>query len=247
MQIMAVVQARMGSKRLPNKVMASIHGIPMVQHVVNRAQRAKTICRTVLEIPDTVENDALFYFAQKEQIDLYRGAEEDLLARTMGTLSRYPADAVVRITGDCPLTDPRIIDEVVTVFSEGSFDYVSNVFPKRTYPAGIAVEVYSADTLRYLDKTIKEPQYREYYMAWLWQREGNLCIHNVELEENLSSKRWTVDVLADLLFVHAVYNELGNGDWGMKEVLALLQKRPTLEMINSDIPIRPLEGLKEQK
>ena len=246
MKVMAVVQARMGSARLPNKVMASIHGrMPMIKAVIDRTKRAKTICRTVLTIPDTVENDALAYVAQKEHVALYRGAEGDLLTRTIGALARYPADAVVRITGDCPLTDPRIIDEVVTVFMEGRFDYVSNVFPRRTYPAGIAVEVYSADTMRFLDETIKKPQYREYYMCWLWQLKGNLRLRNVELEGDLSSKRWTVDVMDDLLFVRAVYNELGRGDWGMEEVLALLQKKPELETINSYILIEPFIGLEE--
>ena len=122
---------------------------------------------------------------------------------------------------------------------------MSNVFPRRTYPAGIAVEVYSAETMRFLDKIIKKPQYREYYMCWLWQSEGNLRIHNVELEEDLSRKRWTVDELADLIFVRAVYDVLGNGDWGMGEVLALLEERPRIEKINASIPIEPFKGLKE--
>jgi len=244
MNIIAAVQARMGSSRLPNKVMASIGGVPMIAQVCLRTRLAETINHVVLSIPDTVANDALDYFARQAHIYCCRGAEEDLLARTIGTVEEhYRVDGVVRITGDCPLVDSKIIDQVVDVFTGGNYDYVSNVFPRRTYPAGIAVEVYSVDLLHHLDEAIQAPRYREYYMAWLWEHAQHYSTYNVELEQDLSSKRWTVDEMDDLLFVRAVYDELGLGDWGMAEVLDLLERKPEIEAINAHITIEPFKGL----
>lgn len=243
MKALAIIQARMGSSRLPNKVMALIHGRPMVGQVIRRTKWAN-LWHTMLAIPDTVENDALAYLADNMEVHCYRGAEQDLLGRTLGALDDCAScDAVVRITGDCPMIDHWVIEQVVDKFAKGGFDYVSNVFPRRTYPAGIAVEVYSADLLRYLDKVIDTPRYREYYMVWLWEHAGDFRIHNVELAEDYSAMRWTVDEPADLDFVNAVYHALGWSQWGMKEVLELLRQRPDIAAINAHIETDPLKGL----
>jgi spore coat polysaccharide biosynthesis protein SpsF (cytidylyltransferase family) len=252
MKVVAIIQARMGSSRLPNKVMANIRGMPMIHHVLRRAYWAETLAHVMLAIPDSTENDALEYFAVKENIHSYRGPEEDLLGRTLGALAELaPMDGVVRITGDCPMIDSGVIDQVVERFSQGDVDYCSNVFPIRTYPAGIAVECYSTDLLHRLDREIETARYREYYMAYVWDHASQFEIVNVEWHstmwpEDISGLRWTVDEQVDLDFVKAVYNHLGWTRWGTSQVLELLWRCPELEKINAHIPIDPFHGLEKR-
>lgn len=245
MRIIAVVQARMGSSRLPNKAMALIEGMPMTWHVVERLRHSTELDDVVLSIPSNIGNDALRYLASKEQIPYFAGAERDLLSRTLQTARAFEADAVVRITADCPLADPRVTDNIVWLFRHGNLDYVSNVYPLRTYPAGIAVEVYRIDLLDRLDERIRDPRYREYFMVYLWQRGHEFKTDNVTHSPNLSGLRWTVDYGEDLEFVRRVYAELYGPDdiFVMRDVLDLVRQQPGIAAINAGIAIEPLHGL----
>jgi len=243
MKIVAAVQARMGSTRLPNKAMAFVGEWPMVYRTVYQVAAAQGVDQVVLSIPDTTENDALAFLAQIVQIGCYRGAERDLLTRTLRTALRYEADAVVRITADCPLVDYAVIEEAVGLARAGYY-YVSNVYPHRTFPAGIAVEVYTTELLKELDQEIEDPRYREYFMVHFWENLGGRAISFIDWEEDLSGMRWTVDYPEDLEFVRRVYEEL-DPPILMLDVLSLLKKHPEIAEINAGIVTDPYHGLQK--
>lgn len=243
MRLVAAVHARMGSSRLPNKVMALILDKPMAWHVVNRFRMAKAVDEVVLSVPRGVKHHALVYMARAEGIACCKGSETDLLSRTCRTADAFRADAVVRGLADCPLTDPQVIGAAVQLFKQGEFDYVSTVFPRRTYPAGLNIEVYSHELLDQLSREISSARYREYFMVYLWERIKDFRTASIAmLEPDLSGLRWTVDYLRDLLFVSRVYEELGTA-FLMSDVLSLLERAPEIGLINSHIETDPYHGL----
>ena len=148
-----VVQARMGSTRLPGKVLKDIAGRPMLSYQMERLRRVKRAERIVVATTDQPADDAVERFCQKEKIACVRGSEHDVLARYHLAIERFPADVVVRITADCPLIDPAIVDEAIAAYEP---DYVSNML-ETTYPYGMAVEVFSAQALREAHREAKDP------------------------------------------------------------------------------------------
>jgi spore coat polysaccharide biosynthesis protein SpsF len=246
-RVIAAIQARMMSSRLPNKVMAMIEGKPMAWHVVNRLRYALLLDDVVLSFPDGTCNQSLLYLSQVENIPYYIGQEEDVIDRLYQTALTYNADVLVRITADCPLIDPQIVDTVVNIFRCGGLDYVSNVCPVRTYPAGIAVEAYSTELLKYLWDSITDTTYRDWFPVYLWERIDQFNIFNLVYGEDLSSLRWTVDYENDLEFVRNIYKELNypNRMFLMRDILELLQRRPDIAAINSGIVTDPFHGIEE--
>lgn len=248
MRIVAAIQARMGSSRLPNKVMALIGDTPMAACVAWRVPH-DFIGEVVFSIPQGIDHDALAYTAIEEGFSYYRGEEQDLLQRTLGTAYEYDADAIVRITADCPLLHADEINQTVKAFMASGADYCSNVFPVRTFPAGVAVEVYSTGLLEKLDLALPSFQdslmrYREYFMVYLWEHAEQYKIASVVNDVDLSHLRWTVDYPEDLEFVRAVYKELGPMAT-MWQVLDLLKRRPDIAAINAHIATDPYHGLKQ--
>jgi len=225
MRIVAAVQARMGSTRLPGKCMADIDGAPMVSHVVHRVWQAKLVDQVVLAIPVGQPNWPLQWVG----IPFYAGSEEDIVSRLLGTARKFEADAIVRITADCPLVDPTVIDRIVSTYlSCPNFEYVSNSNPL-TYPDGLDVEVYPLATLERLDRET-EGVWRGWLAPYVW--EHDFCQYNVVCVPNMSGLRWTVDYPEDLEFARAIYERLGD-NFRMWDVLALLEREPALALINA--------------
>lgn len=226
MRIVAAVQARMGSTRLPGKVMMDIAGRPMVQQVAYRTWAAELVVDVVLAIPDSPGNEPL----QELGIPFYAGSEEDIVSRWLGTARKFGADALVRITADCPLIDPEVIDRVVGVYLDNpdGFEYVSNSNPL-TYPVGLDVEVYPLATLERLDRET-EGDWRSWPMPYIWGPDFRQ--HNVVCAPNMSDLRWAVDYPEDLVFARAIYARLGD-DFGMWDVRELLMREPALGLINA--------------
>lgn len=238
MKIVAAVQARMASSRLPNKSMASILGRPMVLRVAERLKWLEEVDLVVLSIPCGVRDEALAYAARTAFIPFYAGEEGDLLLRAFGTAKKFGADAIVRITADCPLIDPLIVNQVVRKYKEGEWDYVSNVFPCRTHPAGQAVEVYSSALLDRLLREIPEgSNLREYPNVYVWNNPDQFRTANITYDPDLSNLRWTVDYRDDLAFVREVYHKLyvPFGIFHMEDVLALLERAPHIAAINAHV------------
>lgn len=231
-QVVGVIQARLGSTRLPGKVLMEVAGQPMLWHVVRHARRAATLDRVVVATTTASTDDALAAFCADLGISYSRGSESDVLDRYYQAARSHSAEVVVRITADCPLLDPDVIDRVVSQFTNGSFDYVSNVNPP-TFPDGLDTEVFSFAALERTWNEARWQSEREHVTPYLRAHPELFRLDNVSNDEDLSGLRWTVDESADLAFVRAVYEALGTEQFGMNEVLDLLRNRPELGRINA--------------
>jgi glutamate-1-semialdehyde 2,1-aminomutase/spore coat polysaccharide biosynthesis protein SpsF len=231
---LALIQARMGSSRFPGKVLQELAGHPMLWHVVRRVRGATTIDKVVIATTDRVVDDPIAEFCELEGIDCFRGNEQDVLDRFYRAAKANDADVVVRITADCPLIDPAVIDKVVARFAQGNCDYVCNTVPY-TYPDGLDTEVFSFSVLEEAWHQASKPSEREHVTPYL--RTGKFRTANVQSETPVSPDkyRWTVDHPADLEFVRKVYAAFSqNGDFGFRDVFDLLKERPDLATIQAE-------------
>jgi spore coat polysaccharide biosynthesis protein SpsF (cytidylyltransferase family) len=234
--VSVVLQARMGSTRLPGKVLADIAGKPMLQHVVERARRIPGATNVILATSADPANAPLIASAHAWGVPAYAGSESDVLDRYYQAAKKFGADVIVRVTADCPLIDPAVSGRAVKEFLDNDFDYVSNTNPP-TYPDGLDTEVFSVDALDRAWHEATLPSEREHVTPYLWKNPTRFRIHNVQNGRDLSNLRWTVDHPDDLMFVRSVYArmlERGIRDFGMAEVLALLQEEPELADVNRD-------------
>jgi glutamate-1-semialdehyde aminotransferase/spore coat polysaccharide biosynthesis protein SpsF (cytidylyltransferase family) len=231
--IVSVIQARMGSTRLPGKTLAQVAGRPMLWHVVNRVRGARLVDEVVVATTDHASDDPIAAFCEREDVACYRGGEDDVLDRYYHAASEHGAAIVVRVTADCPLIDPSVIDKVVLRFCEGDRDYVSNTL-RYTYPDGLDTEVFSFAALERAWREARKPSEREHVTPYL--RSGKFRTANVESEYPVSPNafRWTVDYCADLEFVRQVYSAFnGNKSFGYREIFELLRKRPALATLQA--------------
>jgi spore coat polysaccharide biosynthesis protein SpsF len=234
MKTVAIIQARMTSTRLPGKVLAEVAGKPMLYLVVSRAQHTRTLDLTVVATSDRPTDDVLAKFCSEAKISCFRGSEDDVLDRYYQAAKQFKADVIVRLTADCPLLDPVVIDRVVHVFESGSYDYVSNTI-RPTYPDGLDTEVFLYRALERAWRGARLKSEREHVTPYIWRQPTLFRLFNVEHAEDLSSLRWTVDEPQDLEFVRAVYSYFGSSSFGMIEILDLLRERPELSRINAGI------------
>ena len=245
--VVGVVQVRMGSSRLPGKVMAAIEGHPMTWHIVNRLRHARLLNNVVIAVADGQSDEPIRRMARDESIPYFAGSEADLIDRVYRTALEFHADAIVRITGDSPLVDPDVVDLLVKVYSDRSaeLDYVSNGRPP-TFPYGLNAEVYPTATLQSLWHQIKDPLYREWFPVYVWEHEDAFRTYNVVHSEDLSHLRWTVDYDEDLSFVRQVYDRLYTEGkvFRMIDVLRLLASEPHLAKINAEHQHRTEGNLK---
>jgi len=243
-KIVAIVQARMGASRLPGKVMKDIVGKPMLWHIINRIKESDFIDKIILATTVNKKDDEIVDFAIQNNIDFFRGSEEDVLDRYYKTAKKYNVADIVRITADDPLKDPVVIDKAVKIYLESNADYVSNTI-KPTYPLGLDVEIFSFNAIERAWKETDEKYEREHVTPYLWKNPEKFKIINVVHKgENLSHLRWTVDTKKDLDFVKAVYQQLyGDGMvFLMDDVLNLLKKHPNLTKINNNIKSKNICG-----
>lgn len=236
-KVVACIQARMGATRFPGKVLADIAGHPMLWHVISRVRMARSADQVVVVTSNEPADNAIADFCIQNGIECFRGSETDVLDRFYQAAKRYGADAVVRITADCPLIDPEVVDRVVNTYLEGRYDYVSNTL-RLTYPDGLDAEVFSFAALETTWREAELPSDREHVTPRI-RTSGRFRIHNVANEVDLSARdlRWTVDDPIDLDFVRAVYSRLGGEQqfFGQVEVLRLLDMEPSLMEINKGI------------
>lgn len=233
-RIVAVVQARTGSTRLPGKVLADVGGMPLLQHVLSRAQAALKPDLVVVATTVSPADDVVARFLDARSVAYVRGSEGDVLDRYRTAAAAFDADVIVRLTADCPLLDPTVVDRVIDAFVVGRVDYASNVDPP-TYPDGLDVEVFSRDALERTWRDATRPSEREHVTPYIRDHPGSFRCANVSNVEDLSLHRWTVDEPADLTFVRRICEKLGIGTFGMDEVLELLRREPDLVTVNAGI------------
>jgi len=236
MKIAAIIQARMTSTRLPGKVLMEIVGKPMLWHIINRLKFSKKLDDIILAIPDSKENDILEKFAKENNLKYFRGSEEDILSRYYEASKKFNTDVIVRITSDCPLIDPEIVDKVVEKHLRSKADYTANIL-KRTYPKGLDVEVLSFKALEKSYQETKEQPHREHVTLYIREHPEKFKRINVKNEKDFSQMRWTVDEIEDLEFVREIYKRLYKRRriFLAKEIVKLLEKEPKLLEINKNI------------
>src|SRR5262249_28739919 len=227
----AVVQARMGSTRLPGKTLGETAGKPLLAHLVERVAASKFVEDVIIATTAHARDDVIASFADARGLKCHRGSETDVLDRIHGAVQRFGVDAIVRVTPDCPLLDPRVVDVVVDAYRSGQYDYVANAAP-RTYPDGLDVEVFSRAALERAWREARLPSEREHVTPYL-RTSGTFRILNIEHVPDLSSLKWSVDTAEDLEFARAVYAALeGHGLFSMEDVLRVLRERPVLAATN---------------
>lgn len=229
----AIIQARMGSTRLPGKMLMDIVGKPVIQHVCERLKKAKMIDEIWLATANDKINDRLAKWAFKNKIPCFRGSENDVLDRYYQTALKADADVVVRITGDCPLLDFMIVDRIIREFKKGDYDYVCNTLPP-TYPDGLDVEVFSFSALKKAWKEAKLKSEREHVTIYIKKHPELFKIKNISNEADLSHYRWTLDTKEDLDLIRLIAGECQKKKefCGLKEILKITNEHPDWLKIN---------------
>ncbi|THF63123.1 aminotransferase class III-fold pyridoxal phosphate-dependent enzyme [Pseudothauera nasutitermitis] len=231
MKVVAIVQARMGSTRLPNKVMKPIGGVPMIELLLTRLSRAREVDQIVVATSIDPRNQVLAEHVRKLGYACEMGSETDVLARYLQAARAHRADVVVRVTGDCPLIDPELVDEVIRGFKASGVNYFSNISPP-TYPDGLDTEVFSMAALERAAAETARPHDREHVTPYL-RESGRFSQASLQAEENHDTLRWTVDEQADFDVVTAVFAHFApNIHFSWRDVLALQQIRPALFATN---------------
>lgn len=231
-EVVAIVQARMTSSRLPGKVMMELCREPILHHVVARLRASEMITRIIVATSSDATDDTIERWCSANGVDVFRGSLDDVLDRYYNAAKTFGAKTIVRITADCPLLDPAIVDEVIEEFLSGGYDHVST---GGRYPDGLDTEVFSFEALERAYSEARLASEREHVTPYIWKRPKEFRLSSVRCEEDLSDMRWTVDDPEDFLFVTKVYEGLF-GDkklFNMNEILAFLKKRPELIEINS--------------
>jgi spore coat polysaccharide biosynthesis protein SpsF len=234
MHTVAVIQARMGSTRLPGKVLREIAGRPMIDWVVGWARQISTVDKVVVATSVLEREAPLVEHLNEEGIPVLRGPEDDVLARYVKAMETNEADAVVRLTGDCPLLMPEVSERVIQAFLEEDCDYASNTI-ERTYPRGLDTEVLSPEALRRSDNEATEAADREHVTRYIRRRPDRFSLCSVTTEKDRSDLRWTVDEGADLTLVRKIYSEMDGMVFGYHDVLQLLEAHPEWTDINRDV------------
>ena len=231
--ILGILQARMSSSRLPGKVLKPILNRPMLELQIERLKRSKQIERMVVATSDIPEDKAIIDLCRRIGVHAYAGNLDNVLDRFYQTAKRYRPDHVVRITGDCPLIDPELIDKLISFYFEQACDYVSNCRPP-TLPDGLDAEVFSFHALEISWKNAVYAYHLEHVTPYILSHPDRFKISNYTYAKDFSDLRWTVDYPDDFELIKQVYEALydHNPKFGIEEIIKLLDKRPSLKTMN---------------
>ncbi len=233
--VSVMIQARVGSKRFPQKVLAKIENKPMIWHVINRIKSIKTVHQTILLTTKRTEDKILLKIANDSGAIGFAGHTHDVLKRYYECAKKHDVDMIVRITGDCPLIDPDLVRRMMMFYSRNNLDYLSNILIP-TFPDGLDTEIFSFKTLEIMNKNAKLPSEREHVTAYIRNNINKFKTFNLENSKNLSDLRWTVDEPCDLQFVRRIYSQMRPElIFSMKDVLSIISKNPKIADINQGI------------
>jgi spore coat polysaccharide biosynthesis protein SpsF (cytidylyltransferase family) len=248
MKIVAIIQARMGSTRLSGKVLKEVMGKPLLWHMLNRLKHSKMIGEIVIATTTNATDDIIVKKVNDWGYKVFRGSENDLLDRYYKTAKKYKADIIVRLTADCPLIDPEIVDQAINEFTSGNYDLVGT---SDSFPDGLDVTVYSFKALEKAWGDAKLPSEREHVGPYMVKHPELFKQKSIAFKEHLPHMRWTVDEDRDYMFVKEIFERLyKEGEmFYTEDILKLLKREPRLMEINSGI-IRNegyLKSLKEDE
>lgn len=236
MRTVALIQARMGSTRLPGKVMMEIHGKPMIWHIYERLQGATLIDDIVIAVSRNPKDTVIAEYAEANGIKCFAGSESDLIERICLAAREFNATSIVRITADCPIVDPEVVDDVMRAFNEGRCDYASNwSTDKCTYPHGFEVEAYSTKCLERLMREVSDPLMREWFPLNIQEHKEDYNIKILHLDNDLTHFRLTVDYEEDMVLMEKVFGALYEEGraFSMDEVVTYLTENPDVAAINA--------------
>lgn len=234
--IYAIIQARMGSTRLPGKVMMDLGGKPVIEHVVDRLNKSQLIDKIIIATSNNPNNQPLIKFCQNFGINYFIGSEEDVLDRYYQTAIDNDIDLediIIRITSDCPLIDPFVVDSVIKEHISNKNDYTANVL-ECTYPDGLDCEVFNFSALKEAWINGNLSSQREHVTLYIRDNPGKFKLGNVKNKEDLSDFRWTLDEKEDFIFINEIYKHFSNKSFfTMEDIVNLLKINPSLIDINS--------------
>ena len=238
-EVVAIIQARMGSSRLPGKVLQDIGGQPMLHRVVLRARRSQLVGQVIVATTTDEGDDPIENFCKTHGFPCFRGDPYDVLDRYYQAARFFDANTIVRLTGDCPLIDPGEIDRTVNAFFRANVDFAANRLPppwKRTTPIGMDTEVVTFTALQQAWREAETKYAREHVMPYFYEEAGRFNILLVDLEQDLGHLRLTVDTPEDLRLIREIYRYFGNKDeFSLQDVLGLFDRSPDLLKINAKI------------
>ena len=234
-RVVAILQARMGSARLPGKVLMDLGGRSALARVISRVCRAELIDEIVVATTDSGGDEPIVAESARLGVCCFRGSETDVLDRYYRTARAFEAATVIRITADCPLIDPELVDAAIKTFRESSADYVSNGI-ENTYPRGLDVEVFTAEALTQAWENARTPYEREHVTPYLYGHPELFRLTSLVAAPDYSKYRWTLDTPEDLELLRTIYLRFDNhDDFNWRDVIALMEREPWLADLNRNV------------
>lgn len=234
---MVIIQARLSSTRLPGKVLKKVLDKPLLWYLVERVKKAKEINNVVIATTTNEVDGPIVEFAKTNGIDFFRGSETDVLDRYYKAALEFRADIIVRVTSDCPLIDPKVIDDTVRLYKNSKVQYAANTVPPETskYPDGSDVEVFGIDALKRAYEESKDPLDREHVTFYFWRHDNGFKTAQLDHHNNYSKYRFTVDYPEDLDVIEFIIKELKkrNNLGHVDEIVEILDANPKIKAKNS--------------
>lgn len=235
--IAAIIQARMGAKRLPGKVLKEVNGTPLLKFQVNRVKQSALLDKIVVATSVVPGDDAIADFCMCNKIDCFRGSENNVLGRYYECAKQYGADVIVRLTGDCPLVDPEVLDNTIRLLQQERTDFAANTVPPQTscFPDGSDVEVFTMRALQRAYQECKNPYDREHVTFYFWKYENGFKTAQLKYKKNYSQYRFTIDYPEDLEVFSFIVSEL----WKQKkfghleEIIEICEVNPKVCRLNA--------------
>jgi spore coat polysaccharide biosynthesis protein SpsF len=236
--IAIIIQARMGSTRLPGKVLKQIQGKSVLRHVIERVSFSNFNPNIVIATTENIIDDPIMLEAERMEVQVYRGSENDVLLRYYEAAQFYRADIIVRITSDCPLIDYTVLDQMLARFiiDQEKLDYLSNTCD-RTFPRGLDIEIFKFESLQKAYNEAKMEFEREHVTPYIWRHKELFRIKQFKNDINYANLRWTLDTTEDFELIKEIYDALygGNNRFGMKEILIAYKNHPEWNLINASV------------
>jgi spore coat polysaccharide biosynthesis protein SpsF len=240
MNALVIIQARMSSSRLPGKVLKNLNQKPLLQWMIERVQRCEEVDKIVIATSTSNDDDAISEWCNNHNIHCYRGELDNVLARFYHAATYYQADIIIRLTADCPIIDPKVIDEHIRFYRQNNYDYVSNG-PEMTYPDGMGVEVFSYLTLQKVFQQATLASEKEHVTAFIYNHPKEFRLYNFKYHQDFSWIRVTVDYPEDFTLIEKLVNGLlPNNEFTLEDIINYVKKHP--DMLNINNQYSPNEG-----
>jgi len=238
MKVVCIVQARVGSTRLPGKVLKKICGKTVLEHDVERLKKIENIDEIIIATTELERDTRIVEECKKINVKYFRGSEQNVLERYYYAAKKNNADIVVRITSDCPLIDPKVSSEIIEFYLENKekYDYISNTID-RTYPRGLDTEVFSFKALKKAFEEAVLDRDKEHVTPYIWDNPEKFKLGQYKNDVDYSDLRWTLDTNEDFELINKIYEELyGDGNkFYLDDIIQLLERKPELKKINQHI------------